>query len=65
MDAENTMIDIEKLSPHNVCLSNASVSIPFIAFEAALDREERKAKRQVKRLYYNNVGLITRHLPDE
>lgn len=48
MDSENTMIDIEKLSPNNVCLSNnASVSIHFIAFEAALDREERKAKRLI------------------
>lgn len=48
MDAENTMIDIEKLSPNNICLyNNASVSIPFIAFEAALDREERKAKRLI------------------
>lgn len=48
MDAENTMIDIEKLSPNNIGLyNNASVSIPFIAFEAALDREERKAKRLI------------------
>lgn len=34
------------------------MTIPFIAYEAALDREE----RQTKRLYYKNIHSITKHL---